>query len=273
MPKPKSGRRSKNLMSNSSTGMLMAKTIGEANKLAIQYGLAKEADFTGLDIRVANEMIVQLKKYQDEFPGILQLDFIGSHRALVKRERELVTSLGLKYKNYRLTNDTAAMNLTVNSSDGRIRRSIILNANLFSSKRYELTLEKMRDNEKGFFLPVGCGKLKALIDHEVGHHIDRRFGITSKNKAIQSLFNQHHVDKEWIDIPNGWQWNNHKMTNALSAYANTNIKEFIAEAWSEYRNNPNPRPVAKKVGDEIIKYIKPSKKHMGLFDFLFHRNK
>ena len=36
---------------------------------------------------------------------------------------------------------------------------------------------------------------------------------------------------------------------ALSEYAATNQSEFFAEAFSEYLNNPNPREVARKVGE------------------------
>ena len=37
----------------------------------------------------------------------------------------------------------------------------------------------------------------------------------------------------------------------LSKYAMTNLKEFVAEAWSEYLNNPNPRELASHVGEMI----------------------
>ena len=30
------------------------------------------------------------------------------------------------------------------------------------------------------------------------------------------------------------------------------IMEFIAEGWSEYRNNPKPRPVAKQIGKRLM---------------------
>lgn len=254
-----SGRKKKVAVMPSTTvaGIPMAKTITEANKLAVQYGLAQEADFKGIDIRAANEMLQQLKKTQDEFPGALELAFIGSHRELEKRENELITSLGYKMRKHKMDSDTLAMNST-RTINGHERMSIVLNSNLLSSKKYESTLKKMREQEEAKILSVGGGTFKGLIDHEIGHHIDRRLGINQKNKTIQSLFNKYHVDKEWIDLPTGgWQWNNAKMTFALSGYANTNIKEFIAEAWTEYRNNPKPREVSKRVGNEIMKYLSP----------------
>ena len=58
---------------------------------------------------------------------------------------------------------------------------------------------------------------------------------------------------------------NEQITDGLSEYAwnNTNkepIGEFIAEAWSEYCNNPKPRKIAKTVGDRIMELYKQWKK-------------
>ncbi len=52
-----------------------------------------------------------------------------------------------------------------------------------------------------------------------------------------------------------------RLTNDLSRYAWKNknrrpIREFIAEAWSEYKSNPNCRPLAKEVGDLIMLKLK-----------------
>ena len=41
----------------------------------------------------------------------------------------------------------------------------------------------------------------------------------------------------------------------ISNYAATNLAEFIAECWTEYRNNPHPRIVAKKVGKKLQKIL------------------
>ena len=37
----------------------------------------------------------------------------------------------------------------------------------------------------------------------------------------------------------------------LSVYASKNIAEFIAEAWSEFKNNAQPRDTAIIVGERI----------------------
>ena len=74
--------------------------------------------------------------------------------------------------------------------------------------------------------------------------INRKYDISHQNKVVHSLF---------------WKYQGvtaDKMMNVLSKYANKNISEFVSEAWSEYRNNPQPREVAKAVGHEIIKLMK-----------------
>lgn len=43
---------------------------------------------------------------------------------------------------------------------------------------------------------------------------------------------------------------------SLWRHINCPYKEFIAEAWSEYLNNPNPRPIVKTAGDIIVTTIK-----------------
>ena len=63
-------------------------------------------------------------------------------------------------------------------------------------------------------------------------------------------------------ILNLWNSLSHdEITDGLSRYAwkNSNkepIGEFIAEAWSEYCNNPSPRPIAKEIGDRILEVYK-----------------
>lgn len=54
-----------------------------------------------------------------------------------------------------------------------------------------------------------------------------------------------------IDLYQAW-WRRDKDDAELSLYARRNIAQFIAEAWSEFRNAPNPRPLARTVGEKIL---------------------
>jgi len=90
------------------------------------------------------------------------------------------------------------------------------------------------------FHPVGTGTFKSVIDHELGHAIDHLVD-GRRDSQILRLYNS--LDGREIE-------------SGLSAYANTNVGEFIAEGWGEYRNNPHPRLIAKKIGERLGELLK-----------------
>jgi hypothetical protein len=92
--------------------------------------------------------------------------------------------------------------------------------------------EILADNADGFH-PKGCDTLKSTIDHEFGHKI-----AIDKKASILRYFEDHGIDFTEDQIISG-----------LSEYAATSIDEFLAEGYSEYVNNPHPRPIAKLIGD------------------------
>lgn len=103
------------------------------------------------------------------------------------------------------------------------------------------------------FHPVGCDTPKSVLDHEFGHSIyydlelDKVFRYSDDEPLgklrnfIVHEFKSH--NKEYIK-------------NELSLYAATNLSEFFAEAFAEYQNNPEPRRIAKTVGDYLEQYMK-----------------
>lgn len=95
--------------------------------------------------------------------------------------------------------------------------------------------------------PVCCDKPRSIIDHEIGHKIDELLGLRSDPDFLR-VFNE--------ETAKGYDY----ILNNLSGYAwkgRDPKAEFIAEAWSEYLNNPDPRPIALKIGHMIeAKYKK-----------------
>ena len=87
----------------------------------------------------------------------------------------------------------------------------------------------MKHSEETQFHPQGCATQKAAFDHEMGHIIHVSYGGLKVNMKDISIKDE------------------------LSEYAMTNVKEYHAEAWSEYCNNPNPRNRAKEVGEEFLR--------------------
>ena len=105
------------------------------------------------------------------------------------------------------------------------------------------------DATKTFRHPLNCVEPKSIIDHELAHVLDNKYGI-SKDKDLIALFNELFYKK-----------NNYKY---LSSYAfeydddhpHGSIQEMIAEGWAEYCN-PKARVTAKYIGDIIVlRYLK-----------------
>lgn len=85
--------------------------------------------------------------------------------------------------------------------------------------------------------PIGCDTPRATVDHELGHEIDKLVGA-SDDEYIVSLYEE--------------MMENGNAKEVLSDYSQTSVSEFIAEAYSEYRNNPNPREYAVKVYERLV---------------------
>ena len=100
--------------------------------------------------------------------------------------------------------------------------------------------QPLLDNVIMGFHPQGTGTFKSVIDHELGHAIDYTVGARQDREIVKFWES---LDAREVEI-------------GLSAYANTSMAEFIAEGWSEYRNNPHPRLIAKKIGERLEALIK-----------------
>ena len=98
----------------------------------------------------------------------------------------------------------------------------------------------LANDVKSKWHPPGCGTLKAVFDHELGHEIDRLLGLRSHADFLKMYREETAKGKQHI-------------VDSLSTYGHKNEAEFIAEAWSEYLNNETPRPIAVAVGNLVKK--------------------
>lgn len=118
--------------------------------------------------------------------------------------------------------------------------------------------EMLKKDEDSKWHPVGCGTRKGILDHEFGHSIWYKLGLDKvsfgKDNYGNNIIKRTPIQKFIFEYmhANGQT----KIKNDLSQYAATNASEFFAEAYSEYVNNPNPRPVAKKIGELLDQEIK-----------------
>jgi len=91
----------------------------------------------------------------------------------------------------------------------------------------------------GWWVP-GAETIKGTMAHELGHAIDKSLSVGGLR-----LCEQQQIRKMYSSMRND------ECCAALSRYGASKLHEFIAEAWCEYTCSPNPRPLAKQIGDLI----------------------
>lgn len=100
--------------------------------------------------------------------------------------------------------------------------------------------------------------MQASLTHELGHHLFERLPVEEKDKLYaeladvlgdSQLFSMLSGAKP-PDVLNAWvvAKNKSKLTAQLSEYSTYNEHEVWAEVWAEWATNPNPRPLAARMG-------------------------
>ena len=257
-PKPPMPEQSKKKTAADAALFIPSKTIKEAEEYAVTSGLAKQANYKGISLEAANEMNKSVQDTVNLFPALRgRLGYIGSaqerdkliyeynlkirvatlrdfdpdstHAELLKKAKRTV-SRG------RMSSGTWALSTSGNITGiYKDLNGIAYNANYFSPSKIEATKKSIASAVEAKFHPLGADTIKAIVDHEMAHQIDALTGIRTK----QSVFNVYR-NAGAKEIKEG-----------LSKYAATNPAEFVAEGWSEYKNNPKPRKFATLIGKEI----------------------
>lgn len=242
-----------------------AKDIKEAKQYA-KSNFDCEADFTGLDIRAVNEMNKSIATHIDMFPELKDnFGFVGSAQACntlrksawedyyYNKNFDTYERLG-KDEGFKRRQAKKAAARTVGKSHGEWAWSyspeewypdshlggICMNKSMWAPKAFDQQIESLKYNVETEYHPIGCDTVKSIFDHEIGHQLDSLLSIRS--------------DSEFIAYYGGLSRD--EVKSGLSGYAVSNDAEFIAEAWSEYQNNPNPRAHAQFVGDLIMRKYK-----------------
>lgn len=111
-------------------------------------------------------------------------------------------------------------------------------------------VESLKRDVQYKFHPIACDTVKAVFDHELGHKIDALLGLR-KDAEFLKIFREAvvHGEQYIIDNLSHYAYDSRRMRK--SNY--TPEAEFIAEAWSEYLNNPQAREIATAVGKLIEK--------------------
>jgi len=235
----------------------LAKTLKDAERIAKEYDLADVIDFKGLDVAVANDLIQGINNAVTEFPELrTKLKFVGSAQArnnyIVKVKVEEVASrlrsvtgrepdkTDIDYAKKRIARQVGRVpgDAYAYSTSDDIAGGISVNTK-YGKDAAKMQESLGRDVLAGFH-PPGTGSVKAVVDHEMAHEIDKLLGLATRREftdpGLRAIVSQYTPEQ---------------IVNGLSRYAKTNPKEVIAEAWAEYKNNPQPREIATKIGQYI----------------------
>lgn len=232
-----------------------AKSIKEAESFAENdLGIAT-ANYKGIDLEVANQMNAAFVDAFNYAPQIRnRMNFVGSaqerNKAWKKDVEDYYLSKGYNQTiakkwssrfvgriNSQVMAQAYSGEISGNSADlERICKKYAgITCNSKFGKDAESMVEYIVYDSKSGFHPKGSDTIRSIFDHEVGHQIDYAFDLSGDPEFIE-----YYKKLSKADISKG-----------LSGYATTNESEFIAEAYSEYKNNPNPRSMAAFVGELI----------------------
>ncbi len=236
-----------------------AQNIQEANDYAKNVLGIPDADYKGVDIKIANEWNKSLTDTFNKFPELKgNFDMVGSTQAVYKKEfdylvnkrltdaKNIFDRLGysdaqrLDYakkwaKKYATKTPPRTYAYSINKA--KMNNGIFVN----NKYTYKNAINYLESDVINKFHPIGCDSFKSVADHEIGHQIDDLLKI-GKNDDINKIF-----------IDSLRQGN---VADSLSEYALKGKSEFVAEAWSEFVNNPNPRSIASQVGELILQVYK-----------------
>ena len=185
-----------------------ASSIKEANEFAEKLGL--RADYTGIDIRCANEWNKGLYDMKEKFPEVVEnIKFIGStqiRNKLILQEIEndlrkagfskeaIKDSLEYAKREYKIIVNKNAMAVSLfidkdNEDPVNIIRAKYqgITMNSLHFKNYEEVTESLKMQVNGKWHPVGCDTVKAVFDHEFGHQLDSFLEIKNKKEMIEIL--------------------------------------------------------------------------------------
>lgn len=102
-------------------------------------------------------------------------------------------------------------------------------------------IKNLEYGEKVGHSPRGCNSVKSIMEHEIGHLFDFMLQVSTSKEY------RHFIKTVTAD----------QVYNELSHYAVHNglilDREVVAEAYSEYHNNPQPRAIASFIGSLIDK--------------------
>lgn len=250
------------------------KTAKAASEYAVKNNMTDAANFKGMHIDAVNAQLESLSDHLDEFPELrTRMGFAGEMSGFKKASLEHNQEQARKRWAERAATDPEMVERWLASVKSSIKPSrnawaaswggrretmtsgVACNGKYMKDSEFPKFAESMKRDVTDGFHPPGCDTVKSIMDHEYGHQIDHLLGRISGTPAFQAIINEAaggaaaHTARTPLSQTGQviGPLVKDNIAAAVSRYATTNNAEFLAEAWSESKNNPNPRPTAVKV--------------------------
>lgn len=253
-------------------GFVPARTAAEAQSWASGHNIANHVSYKGItarNVQVVNEWNQGIYEAQRRFPELrANFDFIGT----CQERNKYINQQRLEeyYRALKASNPGATEKALREYAEKHVPKMQPIPANVyaqsFSGKHGKgISVNQAWGNDIGRFQaalrndvrtrwhPVGCDTIKSVVDHELAHQIDDLLQLSEREEVKDLFFGGKtrilsEVRKE-------------ELASGLSRYSYDNknknpVREFVAEAWAEYCNNPEPRPLARQIGEIVEKVYK-----------------
>ena len=238
----------------------IASTNEELADICRKMNVADQICLGKMDLWLAKHALSAVYKTLKEYPKLRNLiNYFGTldgyivlrDRALAHVERKgdrflrdvLIQTTGNIIASSRaaFSSNGLALAFYSGSVEESIFSGILINEN---NLNHLSVLNNLEYAEKSGFNPNGCKSVRSVMDHEIGHLFDYMLGINrcSEYKRFLRSYTPDYIGKNLSQYS--------VMNPAVSE------REIIAEGYSEYRNNPTPRPIATFIGDLIVQKYK-----------------
>lgn len=225
-------RKSKEGKALKKKGFIPAKTMDEAQKRLYEITGSDVTLNEGTSLEAANAVLKKYQKITDKFP-----QFKGEFGRILDPPKNFG---GREY---------------AHAGEGR-HPSLSINPRMFGEDmRVKLLYEK--DVKTGFH--PRRTSWESVFTHEIGHQISTMASIKKyydPSSGIPLWLQERELEKKFCQEVKrrtlkkaGLRAGN--VREVLSDYASENSQEFFAEAFAEYMDSPNPRPISKAFGEVI----------------------
>ena len=243
-----------------------AKTTAEATtwgKTNLDIDLV---DYTGFHVDVANDVNKTVSELRARFPQIRDTKILSTSQTMnnlkylddIESYVERAIKMGYDeatarnwaksaVKKKKVPGNTYAW--STNKAWGRYE-GITFNKKFASN--YENFRKSLQSDVKSGWHPIGTDTPASVLTHEFGHQIDNFLKEKGVRGWVQPMFDEYRNEATKLLRAGTYKTSREAYGSILSDYGAKNSAEFLAEAFSEYIHNPNPRPTAKKVGEKLI---------------------